>query len=73
MVKRQTITGSTLRPQSDKAKAAFIRSMYKNVWPLFNKKQIKPIIQKVFSLSKVSYSHKALEKGNHIGKFLLKI
>ncbi len=73
MVKRQTITGSTLRPQSDKAKAAFIRSMYKNVWPLFNKRQIKPIIQKVFSLSKVSYSHKALERGNHIGKFLLKI
>ena len=37
MVKRQTITGSTLRPQSDKAKSAFIRSLFKNVWPLLIK------------------------------------
>ena len=73
MVNRQTITGSTLRPQSDKAKAAYIRSLKKHVWTLLDKKQLRPIIQKTFSLSKVSYAHKALEKGDHVGKFVLKI
>ena len=73
MVNRQTVTGSTLRPQSDKAKSAHIRSLVKNVWPILSKGKIKPIIQKIFSLSKVSYAHKALEKGDHVGKFILKI
>ena len=73
MVNRQTISGSTLRPQSDKSKTAYIRSLQKNVWTLLNKRQIKPIIQKTFSLSKASYAHRALEKGDHVGKFLLKI
>jgi len=73
MKNRHTITGSTLRPQSDKSKAAYTRSLIKNVWPLLNKSKVKPVIQKVFSFSKVSHAHKALEKGDHIGKFLLKI
>ncbi len=73
MRNRYTITGSTLRPQTDKSKAAYTRSLIKNVWPLLNKNKIKPVIQKIFSFSKASYAHKALEKGDHIGKFLLKI
>jgi len=73
MINRQTISGSTLRPQSDKAKTAYIRSLKKNVWMLLSKRQIKPIIQKTFSLSKASHAHRALEKGDHVGKFLLKI
>ena len=73
MRNRHTVTGSTLRPQSDKSKAAYTRSLIKNVWPILNKNKIKPIIQKIFSFSKISHAHKALEKGEHIGKFVLKI
>ena len=36
------------------------------------KRQVVPIIQKCFGLSKVSFAHKALEKGDHVGKFVLK-
>ncbi len=73
MINRQTISGSTLRPQSDIAKASYIRNLKRYVWPLLEKRELKPIIQKVFNLSKASFAHKALEKGDHIGKFLLKI
>ena len=73
MRKRYTITGSTLRPQEDKVKASYVRSLIKHVWPFLEKRQIVPIIQKCFGLSKVSFAHKALEKGDHVGKFVLKI
>lgn len=73
MRKRYTITGSTLRPQEDKIKASYIRSLIKHVWPYLEKRQILPIIQKSFGLSKVSFAHRALEKGNHVGKFVLKV
>ncbi len=73
MVNRQTISGSTLRPQSDKAKASYVRNLKRYVWPLLTKKEIRPVIQKIFDLTKVSFAHRALEKGNHVGKFLLKI
>ena len=73
MRKRYTITGSTLRPQEDKVKASYVRSLIKHVWPILEKRQVVPIIQKCFGLSKVSFAHKALEKGDHVGKFVLKI
>ena len=73
MRKRYTITGSTLRPQEDKVKASYVRSLIKHVWPFLEKRQVVPIIQKCFGLSKVSFAHKALEKGDHVGKFVLKI
>ena len=73
MRKRYTITGSTLRPQEDKVKASYVRSLIKHVWPFLETRQVVPIIQKCFGLSKVSFAHKALEKGDHVGKFVLKI
>ena len=73
MRKRYTITGSTLRPQEDKVKASYVRSLIKHVLPFLEKRQVVPLIQKCFGLSKVSFAHKALEKGDHVGKFVLKI
>ena len=73
MRNRYTITGSTLRPQEDKIKASYIRSLIKHVWPFLEKRQITPVIQKCFGLTRVSFAHKALEKGDHIGKFVLKV
>ena len=59
--------------QEDKVKASYVRSLIKHVWPFLEKRQVVPIIQKCFGLSKVSFAHKALEKGDHVGKFVLKI
>ena len=73
MIKRQTITGSTLRPQPSKRKTEYINSLIKNAWEYLEKGKIKPIIQKEFLLSDASKAHQALEKGDHVGKFIMKV
>ncbi len=73
MIKRQTITGSTLRPQPSSKKSEYVNSLIKNAWVYLDSGKIKPIIQKKFLLSDASKAHKALEKGDHIGKFLMKV
>ena len=73
MIKRQTITGSTLRPQPSRKKTEYVNSLIKNAWVYLDSGKIKPIIQEKFLLSDASEAHKALEKGDHIGKFLMKV
>ena len=73
MVKRQTITGSTLRPQPSTRKAEYVDSLIKNAWEYLDTGKIKPIIQKEFPLRHASKAHRALEKGDHVGKFIMKV
>ena len=73
MIKRQTITGSTLRPQPSTKKTEYVNSLFKNAWEYLDKGKIKPIIQREFLLSDASEAHKALEKGDHVGKFIMKV
>ena len=73
MIKRQTITGSTLRPQPSRKKTEYVNSLIKNAWGYLDTGKIKPIIQKEFLLCDVSEAHKALEKGDHVGKFIMKV
>ena len=73
MVKRQTMTGSTLRPQSVEAKAAIAAGLRREVWPLLDSGQIAPVIQDTFDLEDAAAAHAALEAGDHIGKFILTV
>ena len=73
MVKRQTITGSTLRPQPSTRKAEYVDSLIKNAWEYLDTGKIKPIIQKEFPFRHASEAHRALEKGDHVGKFIMKV
>jgi len=73
MMKRQTITGSTLRPQSTQSKADYVKSLYKNAWQWLESSQIKPIIEHEFKLNEAVDAHIALEKGEHVGKFIMKV
>ena len=73
MIKRQTITGSTLRPQPSTKKTEYVNSLFENAWEYLDKGKIKPIIQREFLLSDASEAHKALEKGDHVGKFIMKV
>ncbi|MDC1356135.1 NAD(P)H-quinone oxidoreductase [Pseudomonadota bacterium] len=73
MIKRQTITGSTLRPQSSNSKSEYVESLIKGAWEWLESKKIRPVIQKEFDLSQASDAHKALEDGDHIGKFIMKV
>ena len=71
MMKRQTMTGSTLRPQSVAAKAAIASGLRAEVWPLLDSGEIAPVIQDAFDLKDAAAAHAALEAGDHIGKFIL--
>jgi NADPH2:quinone reductase len=73
MIKRQTITGSTLRPQSTNAKANYVDNLIKNAWQWLETGKIKPIIENEFKLSEAVDAHKALEKGEHVGKYIMKV
>jgi len=73
MIKRQTITGSTLRPQSTIAKASYVDDLVTNAWQWLESGDIMPIIEHEFKLSEAADAHKALERGDHIGKFIMKV
>lgn len=71
MLKRLTLTGSTLRPQSAAVKQAIAEELLREVWPLLNGKKIKPEVFAVFPLSEVADAHRLMEGGSHIGKIVL--
>ncbi len=73
MMKRLVITGSTLRPQSDKNKTEIAEDLARNVWPLIESGEIKPVIDSTYKLEEVIEAHKRLESSNHIGKITLKV
>ena len=73
MVRRQTITGSTLRPRSIADKAAIARSLCEKVWPLIEAKQVRPVIDRTFPLAEAAEAHRLMESSAHIGKILLTI
>ena len=72
LMKRVTLTGSTLRPRSVKEKAEIARALRKEVWPLMDSGTIRPIIHQTFPLEKAADAHRLMESSNHIGKILLK-
>lgn len=73
MLKRLTLTGSTLRAQSPDAKARIAQQLKTQVWPLLNAQKIKPIIDSVFPLFEVAKAHERMESGHHVGKIVLNI
>ena len=73
MLKRLTITGSTLRVGSLEEKELITKGLKKNIWPLLKKKKIKPIICKTYPLNKVKDANIFIDKGLHFGKIALVI
>lgn len=73
MTRRLTITGSTLRPQSDLSKAQIASELFRYVWPLLSNGRLKPVINSVFELEDVTSAHLLMESSQHIGKILLKV
>lgn len=71
MLKRLTLTGSTLRAQSAQAKAVIARELEENVWPQLNNKAIKPVIDSVFPFEQIAAAHVRMESNQHIGKIIL--
>jgi NADPH:quinone reductase len=71
MVKRLTLTGSTLRARNDAFKAQIAQSLYKTVWPLLISGKIKPVIHSTFALKNAEQAHMLMESGAHMGKIIL--
>jgi NADPH:quinone reductase len=71
MMKRLTITASTLRAQPVENKGRLAAALRENVWPLFSSKRLKPAIHERFPLAEASAAHALLESGHHIGKAIL--
>jgi len=71
MLKRQTITGSTLRARSDAEKAALASAIRQHVWPWIEAGQVRPLIDSTFSLADVAKAHERMDSMAHAGKILL--
>jgi NADPH:quinone reductase len=71
MVKRQTITGSTLRPRSVAQKAAIAQKLRQEIWPLLDSGAVRPILYKTFPLEQAHAAHELMETSAHLGKIVL--
>ena len=73
MLKRLTISGSTLRARNTLFKSEIARQLLEKVWPLFESGKIKPVIDTTFSHEQAYKSHILMESGQHIGKIILTV
>jgi putative PIG3 family NAD(P)H quinone oxidoreductase len=73
MVKRQTITGSTMRARSDAFKAALAEEIERTVWPLVAEGRLRPEIDSQFALRDAAAAHARMEAGEHVGKIVLTV
>ncbi|PYM11092.1 MAG: NAD(P)H-quinone oxidoreductase [Verrucomicrobia bacterium] len=73
MQRRLRVSGSTLRPRSVEEKGAIARAVYKEVWPLIESGQVRPVIHATFPLASAAEAHQLMETGSHIGKIILRV
>lgn len=73
MVKRLTLTGSTLRPRSRTVKAGFARELETKVWPLLASGQVRVVVDGTYGLAHAADAHRRMETSQHVGKIVLTV
>ena len=73
MQRRQTMTGSTLRPRSNEFKALLADEIHAHAWPLFEDGTLAPVMDTAFPLREAADAHRRMEAGEHIGKIVLEV
>ena len=73
MMRRLTITGSTLRPQSDLAKARIAAQVEQHIWPMIAAGRFRVVIDSEFALTDAADAHRQLESPGHIGKVVMRV
>ncbi len=73
MLKRLTLTGSTLRVRSNAEKARIAAEVERHVWPWIEAGLVKPVIDSTFPLSDAEAAHARLQSGAHAGKVVLTV
>jgi putative PIG3 family NAD(P)H quinone oxidoreductase len=71
LMRRLTITGSTLRARSVEEKGAIALSLRREVWPLIEQGRVKPIVYRTFPLAEAAAAHRMMESSEHVGKIVL--
>lgn len=71
MMKRLTLTGSTLRARAVSFKTLVAEELVRVVWPHVEAGKLKPVIDKTFPLSEAAAAHARMESGDHVGKIVL--
>jgi len=73
MVKRLTITGSTMRPRTTAQKAVIATELREKVWPALDAGRCPPVIHATFPLAQAAEAHRLMESSAHIGKIMLAV
>jgi len=73
MMKRLTVTGSTMRASPFERKAALAKELRSQVWPLFERGELKTVIHASFPLAEAAKAHALMESSAHIGKIMLAV
>lgn len=73
MVRRLTLTGSTLRPRSPAFKAMLVEEINRTVWPLVEEGRFRPAMDRIFPIAEAAAAHARMEAGDHVGKIVLKV
>ncbi len=73
MMRRLIVTGSTLRPQSELAKARIAEELERHVWPLLSAGRVAPVMDSSFPLDDAAAAHARMESSAHIGKLVLTV
>ncbi|WP_407523151.1 NAD(P)H-quinone oxidoreductase [Methylobacterium oryzisoli] len=71
MIRRLTLTGSTLRPRTVAQKAAIAEGLRREVWPLLESGTLKTVIHATFPLEEAREAHALMESSAHLGKIML--
>jgi len=73
MVRRQSITGSTLRPRSNVFKGMLADELFREVWPMVESGELRPVMDQTFAMADAAGAHARMEAGEHVGKIVLDV
>ncbi len=73
MLKRLTVTGSTMRPRTTAQKSRIADALREKVWPLLDAGDFAPVIHAVMPLEEAAAAHALMETSSHIGKIMLTV
>ncbi|MEH6570096.1 MAG: NAD(P)H-quinone oxidoreductase [Halioglobus sp.] len=72
LIKRITLTGSTLRAQSFEQKAVMVEELLEHIYPHLQSGAVKPLVDSIYSLEDAEEAHSHMESGEHMGKIILR-
>jgi len=73
MIKRLTVTGSTMRPRTLAEKTAIRDALAANIWPALGRGELLPHLFARFPLAQAAEAHRLMESSCHIGKIVLDV